>query len=102
MNIKDQIKAISEATRNFTADKIITLTMVVFVKPSMDYWKGEIEKHSATMRKYPMGSNFHAAASDAYQQAFAEWHKLSVLSNKIGEAKNFRSFALKEAQRVAA
>lgn len=101
MDIKAQIKNISEATRTFTADKIIGLTLVVFVKPAMEYWRVEVEKHSATMRKYPMGSNFHAAASDAYQAAFAEWHKLSVLSNKIAEAKSFKSFALREVAKAA-
>lgn len=101
MDIKAQIKNISEATRTFTADKIIGLTLVVFVKPAMEYWRGEVEKHSSTMRKYPIGSHMHEAASAAHQTAFAEWHKLSVLSNKIAEAKTFKSFALKEVAKAA-
>lgn len=84
MNVKEQIQALSAKISILPSETFIRL-LLWMIKPALNHWFVEVGKHHAAARRYPEGSTMRRQAESHYNVAFANWHRLSMLSQKVEE-----------------
>jgi hypothetical protein len=99
MTLKEQVLSIADRLKTVPVDAIIKV-MMVFVKPALDHWCAETNKHFAAMNRYPEGSEMRGAHEAKYNAAFINWHRLNFLVQRLADAERFQSFNASRFQKL--
>jgi predicted lipoprotein len=95
MGIKDEILSIADRVKTLPSDAVLKVVSV-FLRPCLSHWEEETKKHHEASLRYPEGSSMRKAAETKYNEAFANWHRLSFFSMKVVEAEKFQTFGVKK------